>query len=78
MSSAIHYARNGDINLAFRTVGSGSSDLIFIQGNITNLDVDWVGHPILRTGNAQAQGRPRAMADLRLRLRPGTTMEEAA
>ena len=43
MSSAIRYARNGDINLACRTVGSGPSDLIFIQGNITNLDILWEG-----------------------------------
>ena len=41
MSSAIRYARNGDINIAYETVGSGPRDLVFIQGNITNLDIDW-------------------------------------
>ena len=41
MSSVIRYARNGDINIAYRVVGDGPPDLIFIQGNITNLDIYW-------------------------------------
>jgi hypothetical protein len=41
VSSAIRYAQNGDINIAYRVVGSGPRDLIFIQGNITNLDIYW-------------------------------------
>jgi pimeloyl-ACP methyl ester carboxylesterase len=41
VSSVIRYARNGDINIAYKTVGSGPRDLIFIQGNITNLDIYW-------------------------------------
>jgi hypothetical protein len=64
-----------DINLAFRTGRLGWSDHNLHQGNIKDL---CFGHPVLGTGNAQAQGRLRAMADLRLRLRPGTTIEEAA
>jgi pimeloyl-ACP methyl ester carboxylesterase/class 3 adenylate cyclase len=41
VSSSIHYARNGDINIAFRTIGDGPLDLVFIQGYITNLDILW-------------------------------------
>lgn len=41
MTEAIHYARNGDINLAYRTLGAGPHDLVFIQGFITNLDINW-------------------------------------
>jgi len=41
VSSVIRYARNGDINIAYRVVGDGPPDLIFIQGNITNLDIYW-------------------------------------
>ena len=41
MIAPIRFARNGDINLAYKTVGSGPPDLIFIQGNITNLDIYW-------------------------------------
>ncbi|MFI5225954.1 MAG: adenylate/guanylate cyclase domain-containing protein [Candidatus Limnocylindrales bacterium] len=33
------YARNGDINIAFTTMGSGPVDMIFVQGSITNLAV---------------------------------------
>ena len=41
MSSAIHFASNGDIQIAYKVVGSGPPDLIFIQGHITNLDIYW-------------------------------------
>jgi pimeloyl-ACP methyl ester carboxylesterase len=41
VSSVIRYARNGDINIAYKVVGDGPRDLIFIQGNITNLDIYW-------------------------------------
>lgn len=34
----IRYAHNGDINIAYKVVGSGARDLVFIQGNITNLE----------------------------------------
>jgi pimeloyl-ACP methyl ester carboxylesterase/class 3 adenylate cyclase len=41
VSAAIGYARNGDIRIAYKVVGSGPRDLVFIQGNITNLDIYW-------------------------------------
>ena len=41
VSPAIRYARNADINIACKAVGDGPRDLIFIQGNITNLDILW-------------------------------------
>ena len=41
VSSAIHFASNGDIQIAYKVVGSGPPDLIFIQGHITNLDIYW-------------------------------------
>jgi pimeloyl-ACP methyl ester carboxylesterase/class 3 adenylate cyclase len=44
VSSAIHYALNGDISIAYRTIGDGPVDLVFIQGNITNLDILWDDH----------------------------------
>ena len=34
-----HYARNGDINIAYTTMGSGPVDMVFVQGSITNLAV---------------------------------------
>jgi class 3 adenylate cyclase len=37
----IRYAANGDIHLAYRTVGEGPIDLMVVGGAITNLDVLW-------------------------------------
>jgi len=33
------YARNGDINIAYTTLGEGPVDLIFVQGSVSNLAV---------------------------------------
>jgi pimeloyl-ACP methyl ester carboxylesterase len=41
VSVPIHYAKNGDINIAYKVLGDGPRDLIFVQGNITNLDLYW-------------------------------------
>ncbi|MGH2967186.1 MAG: hypothetical protein ACRDMH_17645 [Solirubrobacterales bacterium] len=41
MSAPIRYAKNGDINIAYKVLGEGPPDLIFVQGNITNLDIYW-------------------------------------
>jgi pimeloyl-ACP methyl ester carboxylesterase/class 3 adenylate cyclase len=41
VNQPIRYARNGDINLAYKVLGAGPRDLVFIQGNITNLDIYW-------------------------------------
>jgi class 3 adenylate cyclase len=40
-TSPIRYASNGDIQLAYRTVGDGPRDLVLVQGAITNLEVLW-------------------------------------
>jgi class 3 adenylate cyclase len=37
----IRYAANGDIYLAYRTLGDGPVDLVFVAGAVTNLDVLW-------------------------------------
>jgi pimeloyl-ACP methyl ester carboxylesterase/class 3 adenylate cyclase len=39
MPSRINYAPNGDINIAYVTMGSGPRDIIFIAGAVTNLAV---------------------------------------
>ena len=35
------YAKSGDIDIAFQVVGSGSLDLVFVPGFVSNLDVTW-------------------------------------
>jgi hypothetical protein len=40
-ASPISYATNGDIHLAYRTVGDGPHDLVLVGGAMTNLEVLW-------------------------------------
>jgi class 3 adenylate cyclase len=35
------YAANGDIHIAYQTIGDGPIDLVFVAGAFTNLDVLW-------------------------------------
>lgn len=41
MESRIRYAKSGDFNIAYKVVGEGPRDLIFIQGSVTNRGVLW-------------------------------------
>ena len=36
-----HYARNGDVNIAYQVVGSGPRDLVFVMGWVSHLDYFW-------------------------------------
>jgi class 3 adenylate cyclase/pimeloyl-ACP methyl ester carboxylesterase len=38
---AIRYAKAGDVHIAYRTLGDGPLDLVFISGAISNLELDW-------------------------------------
>jgi pimeloyl-ACP methyl ester carboxylesterase len=40
-ASPIRYATNGDIHLAYQTIGEGPRDLVVVQGAITNLEALW-------------------------------------
>jgi pimeloyl-ACP methyl ester carboxylesterase len=44
----IRYARSGDVEIAYTTVGSGPIDLVFVAGWLTNLEVYWE-EPSFRT-----------------------------
>jgi len=39
--TATRYARNGDIHIAYQTLGDGPIDLVLVAGAVTNLDVLW-------------------------------------
>jgi class 3 adenylate cyclase len=41
MLPTTHYARSGDIRIAYQVVGSGPLDLVFVPGFISNLDLYW-------------------------------------
>lgn len=36
-----HYARSGDLRIAYQVVGEGPLDLVFVPGFISNLDLSW-------------------------------------
>ncbi len=38
---AIEYARSGDVHIAYQVVGSGPIDIVFVEGFVTNLHVQW-------------------------------------
>ncbi|MDP8957096.1 MAG: adenylate/guanylate cyclase domain-containing protein [Actinomycetota bacterium] len=41
---AVQYAKSGDVNIAFGTVGDGPFDLVFVSGWVlSNLDIAWEG-----------------------------------
>jgi pimeloyl-ACP methyl ester carboxylesterase len=40
-SPAIHYAKSGDVHVAYQVFGSGQIDLVFVPGWISHLDVWW-------------------------------------
>jgi pimeloyl-ACP methyl ester carboxylesterase/DNA-binding winged helix-turn-helix (wHTH) protein len=36
-----HYARSGDVNIAYQVLGEGSLDLVFVMGWVSHLDYFW-------------------------------------
>jgi len=36
-----HYAWNGDVSLAYQVVGGGATDLLYLQGYCSNVDMNW-------------------------------------
>jgi len=38
---AIHYARSGDVNIAYQVVGDGPIDLVFVMGWVSHLEYFW-------------------------------------
>lgn len=36
-----HYARSGDVHIAYQVIGEGPLDLVFVHGFISNLEVQW-------------------------------------
>ena len=40
-STGTRYARNGDANLAYQTLGSGSPDLVFVPGFVSHVEAAW-------------------------------------
>ena len=47
-----HYARSGDVSIAYHVVGTGPFDLVWVQGFVSNVELAWQ-QPILATFNRQ-------------------------
>jgi pimeloyl-ACP methyl ester carboxylesterase len=41
MPPATHYARSGDVNIAYQVVGDGPRDLVYVPGWVSNIEVMW-------------------------------------
>jgi class 3 adenylate cyclase/pimeloyl-ACP methyl ester carboxylesterase len=41
VASEVAFCRSGDVNIAYRVVGDGPIDLVYVQGACTHLDVYW-------------------------------------
>ena len=37
----IHFARSGEVSVAYRVVGAGPLDLVYVQGAYSHLEVEW-------------------------------------
>jgi class 3 adenylate cyclase/pimeloyl-ACP methyl ester carboxylesterase len=50
--SETQYARSGDLSIAYRTVGEGPRDVLFVPGFVTNVDfmpeIPWIAHNLAR------------------------------
>jgi pimeloyl-ACP methyl ester carboxylesterase len=41
MAPDIHYAKSGDVRIAYQVIGTGPHDLVFVPGFVSNLDHLW-------------------------------------
>jgi len=41
LAPATHYARSGDVNIAYQVIGQGPIDLVFVMGWVSHLDCTW-------------------------------------
>jgi pimeloyl-ACP methyl ester carboxylesterase/class 3 adenylate cyclase len=48
MPPQTHYARSGDVNIAYQVVGDGPLDLVFVPGFVSHLDLQWADPRIAR------------------------------
>src|SRR3954447_1274174 len=41
MRPATHYARSGDVHIAYQATGEGPIDLVFVPGWVSHLEIEW-------------------------------------
>jgi pimeloyl-ACP methyl ester carboxylesterase/hemoglobin-like flavoprotein len=72
-AATTRYARNGDIGLAFQTIGQGALDLVVVTGWLTHLEAGWQWPPLARFLHSLAALGRLIVFDAR-----GTGMSDAA
>lgn len=48
MSPQTHYAKSGEVNIAYQVVGDGPFDLVFVPGFVSHLDLQWAEPRVAR------------------------------
>src|SRR5947209_15960525 len=48
MPPQTHYAKSGEVNIAYQVVGNGPIDLVFVPGFVSHLDLQWADPRIAR------------------------------
>ena len=54
MPPETHYAKSGDVHLAYQVVGEGPLDLVFVHGWVSNVEYGWEVPPLARFLNRLA------------------------
>jgi pimeloyl-ACP methyl ester carboxylesterase len=67
----VHYARAGDVNIAYQVVGDGSFDLVYVPGWVSNIGALWD-----EPGHARLLGRLASFSRLILFDKPGTGLSD--
>jgi hypothetical protein len=48
MPPQTHYAKSGEVNIAYQVVGHGPLDLVFVPGFVSHLDLQWADPRVAR------------------------------
>ncbi|HET8527238.1 MAG TPA: adenylate/guanylate cyclase domain-containing protein [Actinomycetota bacterium] len=62
---ATRFAWNGDMAIAFQTIGEGAPDLLYLQGYISNVELNWEQPVVFRFLQRLGQGRRVIVMDAR-------------
>ena len=65
MPREVRYAWNGDVSLAYETVGTGPVDLLILAGAPANLDLQWENATYASFLHRLAEGRRLILTDRR-------------
>ena len=65
MKPETHYARSGEVNIAYQVVGEGPRDLVLVPGWVSNIEVFWEEPVVIQPSGIGGSAMP-SMACLML------------